>query len=134
MAWRDWTKNAFQQFVESDCKNLIIDVRGNGGGSDGVWRDYNAELYDHPSKPYICWFRNTPENLYSWERMLDIYSTTKNVQKFMKECKSSKKNFEKWVERDGDMGLQSTTSIHRAAVLVDWMTASASESLVCRIR
>jgi len=130
--FEEWTKDAFQQFVESDCKNLIIDLRGNGGGADGVWKNYNAALYDHPNKPYICWLRNTPENLYSWENILEMDPTSKSkyVLKFMKRCKSSKKNFEKWVAWDSDVGLQPTTRIHRAAVLVDWMTASAAESLV----
>ena len=121
---------AFHQFVESDCKNLIIDVRGNPGGSDGVWNNYYAALYDHPSKPFICWFRNTPENLPYWERALETYPTSEYMKRFIERCKSSKKNFEIWVEKDGDMGLRSTERIHRAAVLIDWKTGSAAESLV----
>ena len=61
----EWTIKALQQFDESNCENLIIDVRGNGGDSDGVWNRYYDMLYDHPNKPYISWFRNTPENAQS---------------------------------------------------------------------
>ena len=131
----EWTYNAFQQFVGSDCKNLIIDVRSNGGGSDAIWWNcYFAELYDHPNKPFICWFRNTTENLHYWENMLEINPTdayqNSTTRKFIKKCKTSKKEFIKSFERDGDLGFQPTTRIHRAAVITDSYTASAAESLV----
>lgn len=130
-SFREWTSDAFKRFVESDCENLIIDVRSNGGGSDAIWWDcYVADLYDHPSKPFICWFRNTPENLCSWERLLDTYTTSERIQRFMKMCESSDKKFEKWVERNGKLGFQPKERIHRAAVITDWYTASAAESLV----
>ena len=124
--------DAFQQFVESDCENLIIDVRGNEGGDDGVWKNYNVALYDHPGKPGRIWFRNTPENRnFIWE----MYPTNGFIHKlliriYLKELKKSKKEFIKRVEREGDLGFQPTTRIHRAAVLIDWCTASSAESLV----
>ena len=125
-----WTTDAFWQFLKSDCENLIIDLRGNIGGSDGVWNSYYLALYDHPSKPCIHWFRNTPENLHHWDYMLEY----KNVREFVERCQTSKKEFEKWYEREGDMGLQPSTLINRAAVLIDWNTASAAESLVTFVK
>ena len=125
-----WTNDAFWQFLKSDCKNLIIDLRGNIGGSDGVWNSYYLALYDHPSQPCIHWFRNTPENLHHWDYMLE----SKNVREFVERCQTSKKEFEKWHEREGDLGLQPSTLIHRAAVLIDWNTASAAESLVTFVK
>ena len=124
-----WTSDAFWQFLKSGCEHLIIDLRGNLGGSDGVWNSYYLALYDHPSKPCIYWFRNTPENLHHWDPMLDS-SSSEYVREFVERCKTSKKKFEKWVEKTGDMGLQPSTLIQRAAVLIDWNTASAAESLV----
>ena len=124
--------NAFQQFVNSDCENLIVDVRGNRGGGDGVWRKYFAALYDHPSKSSnnIYWFRNTPENLHYWEHALEMYPTNEYYQWIIESCKTSKENFVKISERNGNMGLHPTARIHRAAILIDWNTASAAESLV----
>ena len=130
-SFEEQTKNAFQQFVGSDCENLIIDVRSNGGGSDAVWWNYYfADLYDHPSKPIICWFRKTPENLHYWEHALEMYPTNKYYQRIIKKCKISKKEFVEKFARDGDLGFQPTTRIHRAAVITDSYTASAAESLV----
>jgi hypothetical protein len=131
LGFEEQTKNAFQQFVESDCENLIIDVRGNGGGSDAIWWNYYfADLYDHPDKPYTVWFRNTPENLQYWEQALEKSPTSEYTRKFIKKCKTSKKEFIKSFGRDGDLGFQPTVRIHQAAVLTDWYTASAAESLV----
>lgn len=129
-----WTSNAFLQFLKSNCENLIIDLRGNIGGSDGVWSNYYVALYDHPNKPSILWVRNTPENLHHWDYTLESPSSSKHVREFIERCKTSKKKFEKWWEKEGDMGLQPTTYIKRAAVLIDWNTASAAESLVTFVK
>ena len=68
----DGTVNALQQFMESDCENLIIDIRFNGGGGDNVWEKYYDLLYDHPGKPEISWHRNTPKNLLYWKDVLEL--------------------------------------------------------------
>ena len=127
----EWTINALQQFDESSCENLIIDVRQNNGGNDGVWSGYYDMLYDHPSKPSVSWFRNTPENLKFWKRAVASVKTPEEyTRNFIKECESSKKKFLKWGETSGDTGRKPTTRIRRAAVLIDFMTASAGESIV----
>lgn len=126
----EWTINALQQFDESDCENLIIDVRENQGGNDGVWNRYYDMLYDHPDKPFVCWFRNTPQNIKEWKNLVtNGVLNNERTKKFIKECESSKKRFLKWVEEAGDTGRKPTTRIRRAAILVDVMTASAAESI-----
>ena len=131
LSFMEWTNNAFQQFVESSCENLIIDVRGNGGGLDLIWNNYFTALNDHSSKPTIVWFRNTPENSNAWERLLNPdHPNKEGVQSFIKRCKSSNKEFVKWIVSTGDTGLQTTARINWAAVITDWHTASAAESLV----
>ena len=119
----EWTINALQQFDESDCENLIIDVRENDGGNDGVWNRYYDMLYDHPNKPFVCWFRNTPENRANWQ------SDNERMKNFIATCESSKKKFVKWVEKAGDTGRKSTTRIKKAAILVDIITGSAAERI-----
>ena len=127
------TNDAFQQFVESGCENLIIDLRGNIGGSDNIWNNYFTALYDHDSSSYFSWFRNTPENLKGWEQGLEKYPSNPSaewIRTFVEECKSSKKKFKLWAWGIRGKGLQPTTRINRAAVITDWNTASAAESLV----
>ena len=135
LSFMEWTNNAFQQFVESGCENLIIDVRGNVGGSSLIWNNYFTALYDHSGKPIINWFRNTPENLKFWEQFLDPeHPLNELAQNLIKRCKSSNKEFVKEVVWTGDTGLQTTAHINRAAVLIDWITGSAGESIVAFVK
>ena len=133
LSFMERTNDAFQQFVESGCGNLIIDVRGNGGGSDNVWNNYITALYDHDGTHSMSWFRNTLENLEGWEQGIEMYPSNpsaESIRAFVEKCKSSKKKFVLWGIWRGKTGLQPMVHIRRAAVLIDWNTASAAESLV----
>lgn len=125
----DGTVNALEQFLASDCVNLIIDVRGNGGGYDDVWKGYYDLLYDHPYKPESIWFRNTPKNLLHKKEILEQNPSSTWHRQFIEKCEASKKKFMKQWETDGSLNTQPSARIKRAAILVDIMTASAAESL-----
>ena len=121
--------NALQQFMASDCENLIIDIRGNGGGSDAAWEQYYDLLYDHPYKREIKWFRNTPKNLLFWKNLLEQQPSSANARYLIEKSEASKEKFVKQGESDDDSTRQTSTRIKRAAILIDFMTASAAESL-----
>ena len=124
----DGTVNALQQFMASDCENLIIDIRFNGGGGDNVWKKFYDLLYDHPGKPEISWHRNTPKNLLYWKEMLKLQPSSPWNLQLIETCETSKKKFVKLGESDNNR--EPTSRIKRAAVLIDLYTASAAESLV----
>ena len=70
-----WFTDAVKQYQISGCDNLIIDVRGNPGGSDAMWDPIVPLLFDHkPTSPEYTLFRNTPKNLTFYQRILDEYS------------------------------------------------------------
>ena len=121
--------NALQQFLASDCENFIIDIRGNGGGSDAVWEKYYDLLYDHPYKSEIKWFRNTPRNLLFWKNLLEQQPSSANARYLIERSEGSKEKFVKQGESDDGSTHQTSTRIKRAAILIDFMTASAAESL-----
>ena len=121
--------NALQQFLASDCENLIIDIRGNGGGSDAVWEQYYDLLYDHPYKSEIKWFLNTPKNLLFWKNLLEQQPSSANARYLIEKSEASKDKFVKQGESGDGSTLQTSTRIKRAAILIDFMTASAAESL-----
>ena len=125
----DGTVNALQQFLASDCENLIIDIRANVGGSDGVWEEYCKLLYDHPYKPETYWLRNTPKNLLYWKFYQEQDTSSVFLRQLIERCEASKKKFEKYMETDDGSNHQQSTRIKRAAILVDNATASAAESL-----
>jgi len=120
---------ALQQFLASDCENLIIDIRGNGGGSDAVWEQYYDLLYDHTYKREIKWFRNTPKNLLFWKNLHEQQPLSANANYLIEKSEASRDNFVKQGESDDGSTRQTSTRIKRAAVLIDFMTASAAESL-----
>lgn len=120
------TMNALQQFLASECENLIIDIRWNGGGSDNVWEGYYDLLYDHPSQPEVGWIRNTPKNLLFRKSMPSNDFNRQLIEK----CETSKDKFVKQWETDGNLERQPSSRIKRAAILINFATASAAESLV----
>ena len=126
----DGTVNALQQFIVSNCQNLIIDIRGNGGGGDNIWAKYCDLFYDHPNELNISWFRNTPKNLLFWKHLLELEPSSVFTQHLIERCENSKKKYEKLGEADDSSNRQPTSRIKRAAVLIDIMTGSAAESIV----
>lgn len=128
--YHEGTINALKQFLASDCEDLIIDIRGNGGGSDTVWEQYYDFLYDHPYNPEIKWFRNTPKNLLFWKNLLEQQPSYANARYLIEKSKVSKDKFVKQGESGDSSTRQTSTRIKRAAILIDFMTASAAESLV----
>ena len=125
----DGTLKALEQFVASDCENLIIDIRENAGGNDDVWKGYYDLLYDHPYMPESKWFRNTPKNLLHKKETLEQNPSSTWHRQFIEKCEASKKKFMKQWETDGSLNIQPSARIKRAAILIDILTASAAESL-----
>lgn len=52
ISYPEFLKNAFTQFHEKNIKNLVIDLRGNGGGSDEYGKMLFAYLIDSPFQYY----------------------------------------------------------------------------------
>jgi C-terminal processing protease CtpA/Prc len=52
ISYAEFLKNAFNQFYEKNIKNLVIDLRDNGGGRDEYGKILFAYLMDSPFKYY----------------------------------------------------------------------------------
>jgi len=78
----EWVAQAVAAFLQSGCKHLIIDLRGNSGGSDEIWMPLLPLLIDHQATtPETYWFRNTHANRYHpamQNGLLDIISDHDN--------------------------------------------------------
>ena len=54
-----WIEGSINAFYESGCENLILDIRGNSGGSDLYWDLYWNLLADHDGEICEVEFRNS---------------------------------------------------------------------------
>ncbi|MCK7527146.1 MAG: S41 family peptidase [Ignavibacteriales bacterium] len=48
MDWEDFIENAFDQIEENKIPNVIIDIRGNGGGNDEVYMKLSEYMINKP--------------------------------------------------------------------------------------
>lgn len=62
-----WTWDAVEQFRQSGCENLVLDIRGNGGGADWQYYPIYQLLYKQPGKTHGVMMRNSQENRDLWK-------------------------------------------------------------------
>ena len=128
---KEWVRQAAEQYKASGCENLIIDIRGNGGGSDDIWYPFIDLLVDHQREwTYENFFRNTPYNVKAFfELALEVMPDNSRVRDFITQCKNSNNEFERWSAWDAS-GIEPATQPKRVAVIADNASASASETLI----
>ena len=54
-----WIEGSINAFYASGCENLILDIRGNSGGTDPYWTPYWKLLADHAGEICEVEFRNS---------------------------------------------------------------------------
>lgn len=119
-----WLAESVIMFLSSKCKNLVLDIRGNSGGSDLIWEPMLPLMVDHQarfSEQYF--FRNTYHNRFHPE-----------MPEWMKERLANVKDgkpFESWDEEDDE---EEDIPLHDAeihvAIVIDKKTASAAETIL----
>ena len=120
----EWILNSIKQFKKSHCKNLIIDVRGNGGGSDNMYDPYLHLLYDHRGGFYkTIEIRNTPQNmeyirLHGWHPKIQLMASKHPELEYLTYPKSE--IFFKKKDK----------AVKKAALIIDNSVASSAENLV----
>ena len=124
---RRFITKAVRQYKRSGRPYLIIDLRGNGGGADGVFNPLVELAYDHPGIVKGAFFRNTEKNR---AFLLEGMKGNKGIVKAIRE--SADKPDSLAVLR-GDY-LRSfkkvSTFPRRIAVIIDNQVASNAEGLV----
>lgn len=61
-AYEQWVRDAVEQYRHSGCEQLIVDVRGNGGGNDGQYYPILRLLYLQPGVTDGIMMRNSQAN------------------------------------------------------------------------
>ena len=122
-----WIKNSIKQFKKSHCENLIIDVRGNRGGNDGLFEPYRKLLYDHEALLPKPAYRNTPQNLaylkkVGWNPIVHKLAANNPDAEFL----SLGYDLIRYKRVDN--------SLHKAAMIIDNSVGSSGESIVLMTR
>lgn len=128
----EWVQQAAKDFQESDCEYLILDVRGNEGGSTDIWNPFIDMLVDHRREGTIDnFFRNTKHNQGFWEYALSMEPDNSYFKDFLTQCKDSlgKNEFQLWTSVDASE-VTPLPLPKRAAIIVDNGTSSAGEGLI----
>jgi hypothetical protein len=127
----EWSEKAVNSFLSSGCENLILDIRGNGGGRDDMYSPYLHLLYDTPAYIDGVAIRNTPEHI---KYMEGISNELPWVREVIDTMKASKEEFVTIVT--GDTISRDTISPLplKAALIVDGNVASSGEQLTIELQ
>ena len=126
----EWVKKSIEAYLASGCENLIIDIRGNRGGSDLMYEPYRQLLYDRRGYQDGAEVRNTPAHIAEMED-IDIDF----VQEIVRKMKTSKDEFVPLTTRYIEIAYDSISPLpRRAALLIDASVASSGEQMVLDLR
>ena len=134
----EWVAKAVEQYLNSGCDNLIIDVRGNTGGSDEIWMPVVPLLVDKENvSPDTIWFRNTKTNLDFFKRQQTNHPDNEWLTSFITKCETTSDEFvptNDEDDEDDDKEMPHFELPHRAAIIVDKSTGSSAETLVTVVK
>lgn len=126
----EWVEESVKAYLASGCENLIIDIRGNGGGQDGIFKPYTKLLYDREARIDGVEIRNTPAHM-AWIGGIEVDW----VQQLKERMKASDEEFVPTTPRWLEIAYDSISPLpRRAALIIDAAVASAGEQMVLTLR
>lgn len=129
-----WIAEAVENFRQSGCDYLIVDIRGNGGGRDQAYRPLLELLYDHPGRIDNVEIRVSRDN----ESFLRNAIRSSALDWLLPMADSMARREGDFVEfPGGDEPIEFDTVCvlpRRAAVLIDGNVASSGEQFVLDVR
>lgn len=126
-----WVKKAVRAFKKSGCRQLILDLRGNGGGADGTSDPFIELLYDHDGYYDGVVIRNTPVNIGFFRKAM---KGDKYWQKHLDACEQSDEAYPTLFEPHLVHYDKVSRFPLKAALIIDNHTASTAETLVLMLR
>lgn len=118
---------AANKYRLSKCPYLIIDLRGNTGGSDGLYRPLQKLAYDHEGIIEGLDLRNTEENVsYFTKRM----KKDPFWQKILKQSESSQSDFFCLFEQQTISYRHVKKRPAKVAIIIDNQVASSAEQMI----
>ena len=126
----DWTTESVQKFLDSGCENLILDIRGNGGGQDYVYTPYIRLLYDHPGNGDGTLFYDTETN----RKQMEIYFPGMYEETPLSKEEGPSNQLVFFGDFPIVFNMESSPLPKKAVILIDKGVASSGEQLVLDAR
>ena len=128
-----WIKQSVKDYKASGCKYLIIDIRGNGGGSDQYYEPYLALLYDTPAVLDGVDFFYTKKNLHRMSKLTPLPWLWRLIQSWGKD-KSKERVMWPYVEEHKIEYSSISTLPVAAALIIDNHVGSSGEAMILDIQ
>lgn len=133
-AYVKWTWDAVEQYRQSGCTHLIVDIRGNGGGADWQYYPIMKLLYLQPGKTHGMMMRNSSENRERW-RLYDPESEWIKALIDSAEAHAA----DPWFAIGDEYETREEESVDprrplKAAILIDRSVGSSGEQLLLDVR
>ena len=124
---RKFIERTVRKYKRSGCVYLIIDLRGNSGGADGVYLPLVELAYDHPAIVKGTCFRNTEKNR---AFLLEGMKGNRSIQEALEES-AGQRNTLAMLRGDNLRSFKKVSSFpRRIAVLIDNQVASNAEHMI----
>ncbi len=136
MDW-NWIANAVDSFAVSQCQNLIIDIRGNTGGSDDAYWPFICLCYDHPGLIDGVEMRNSGGNRDYWAETLQDTTTDEGYRNVLTSLLAS---HDEWVVSTQDTIWTLTVDTvyahkpRKVGIIIDPIVASSGEQFLIDIK
>ena len=126
-----WINESVEAYKQSQCRYLILDIRGNGGGSDMYYKPYLRLLFDREFLSRGVEVRNSTDNI---AYMLTQVERLPWVQKVVDRAANSDDEFIPLVD-DFVIKYDTINALPvKAAIIIDSKVASSAEQLVLDIK
>ncbi len=123
----EFAKEAVAKFRQSGCENLVIDIRGNGGGSDEAYMPLLRLIYDHPGERPFVEHRVSADNCFYLRRWMDAEDVRPELEK-------SGDKFYNRIAKDFNVACVKFDSVEvlpkRVGLIIDGAVASSGEQFV----
>ena len=133
-AYVKWTWDAVEQYRQSGCTHLIVDIRGNGGGSDWQYYPIMRILYRQPGKTHGTMLRNSADNRDRWS----LFGPEDEWIKALQDSAAAHAD-EPWFAITPEQEIHEEDSVdprrpEKAAIIIDHSVASSGEQLLLDVR
>ena len=127
----EWVNESIEAYKKSQCKYLIIDIRGNGGGQDTYYKPYLKLLYDRESLSKGVEIRNSKDNISYVKTQVERLPW---LQEVVSNAENSNEDFIPLVE-DHIIKYDTIYSLPiKAAIIIDSNVASSGEQMILDIK